>query len=85
MSNNNFDFNSFNKMMFNAGSGLRFHLAMQLLRDVAITYERFNNPLEDDLRGAITDLKDIQRRAKQQAEERASKTGKLMASDGQSE
>lgn len=82
---NNFDFNGYNKLVYGAGSGLRFHLALQLLRDVAITYERFGNELEDDLRGAIKDLKDIQIKAKAQAEARASKTGRLMASDGQSE
>ena len=85
MAANQFDFQAFNKMMYGVGSGLKLHLAIQLIRDCALTYERFNNELEADCRSVLTDMKELQVAHKAQAAARTDKTGKLMASDGQSE
>lgn len=82
---NQFDFTTYNKLMDNAGAGLKLHLAVQLLRSIAGTFEHFNNPLEDDVRNCLVDLKEVQVKAKAEAAARAEKTGKLMASDGKSE
>ena len=85
MAQNNFDFDSYNKSIKTAGTGLKLFLAVGLMRDVLSTLERFDNPLEDDCRSVVMELKKFRADYQQAAKDRADKTGKLMASDGQSE
>lgn len=82
---NNFDFDAYNKLVNRAPAGLKIFLATQMFRDVVRTLEMFDNPLEDDARGVLTDMKLFRETYKAAATARAEKTGKLMASDGESE
>ena len=68
---NNFDFKAFNNMVREAGSGLKLHLALGLLKDVDYTMYRYDNPLGMDLRAVINDLVVIKEKGKAQAAERA--------------
>lgn len=68
---NNFDFKAFNNMVREAGSGLKLHLALGLLKDVDYTMYRYDNPLGMDLRAVIADLVEIKEKGKAQAAERA--------------
>ena len=68
---NNFDFKAFNNMVREAGSGLKLHLALGLLKDVDYTMYRYDNPLGMDLKGVINDLVEIKEKGKAQAAERA--------------
>ena len=85
MAQNKFNFEAFNAATKGAGTGLKLFLSLQLLRDVTNDLEFFSNPLEDDCRGIYTDLKSFRASYKAAAEARATKTGKLMASDGEAE
>jgi hypothetical protein len=66
----NFNFDAYNQLTNSAGSGLKLHLALQLLRDVDYTMYKFDNPLQQELSGAISALKLVQVAAKQQAKDR---------------
>jgi len=69
-----FDFKAFNAAVSGAGSGLKLHLAMQLLNDVDLVMYRYKNPLQKDLGGIINELKEVQLKAKKQAADRAART-----------
>lgn len=69
-----FDFKGFNAAVQGAGSGLKLHLALQLLKDVDYVMYRYNNPLQKDLGGLINELKEVQLKAKKQAADRAART-----------
>jgi len=68
---NTFDFKAFNAMVREAGSGLKLHLALGLLKDVEYHMYCFDNPLHMDLRGTINGLVEIKEKGKVQAAERA--------------
>lgn len=70
-SQNNFDFVAYNKVLTNAGPGLKLFLAEQLLTQVQSSMVYFNNPLADDINGTVNDIKIIREAGKKQAAERA--------------
>ena len=82
---NNFDFKPLNDILRTMPAGLKLAVARNMLKDVKISFARFDNPLESDITQAISILDEVREESKRQAAERAAKTGKLMASDGQSE
>ena len=53
----NFNFDSYNTMMKGVGTGLKLHLAVQLVKDVVSSLEYFDNPLESEVRPVYNDLK----------------------------
>lgn len=67
---NQFDFKAYNAIVRGAGSGLKLHLAIQMLRDVDYVMYKFDNPLQGDLGACVSELKEIQVKAKAQAEAR---------------
>lgn len=67
---NQFDFDSYNKLIANAGSGLQLHLAIGMLRKVHFQMFQYDNPLQEDMGGVVTELKLLQASMKQQAKER---------------
>jgi hypothetical protein len=67
---NQFDFKAYNAIISGAGSGLKLHLAIQMLRDVDYVMYKFDNPLQADLGGCVNELKEIQVKAKKQAADR---------------
>ena len=69
-----FDFKGFNAAVQGAGSGLKLHLALQLLKDVDYVMYRYANPLQQDLGGLINELKELQLKSKKQAADRAART-----------
>lgn len=71
---NQFDFKAFNALTSSAGSGLKLHLALQMLKDVDYTMYRYQNPLQTDLRALINELIGVQIKAKAQAAERKART-----------
>ena len=71
---NQFDFKAFNTLTNSAGSGLKLHLALQMLRDVDYTMYRYKNPLQIDLCALINELVEVQTKAKAQAAERKART-----------
>ena len=68
---NTFDFKAFNAIVKEAGSGLKLHLALGLLKDVDYVMYRYDNPLGMDLKGVIIGLVEIKEKGKAQAAERA--------------
>jgi hypothetical protein len=56
-SSNNFNFDQYNTMMKGVGTGLKLHLAVQLVKDVVSSLEYFDNPLESEVRPVYNDLK----------------------------
>ena len=68
---NTFDFKAFNNLTREAGSGMKLHLALGLLKDVDYVMYRYDNPLGVDLRAVINDLVEIKEKGKAQAAERA--------------
>ena len=54
---NNFNFDQYNNMMKGVGTGLKLHLAVQLVKDVVSSLEYFDNPLESEVRPVYNDLK----------------------------
>lgn len=71
---NQFNFKAFNELTSNAGSGLKLHLALQMLRDVDYTMYRYKNPLQTDICALINELVVVQTKAKAQAAERKART-----------
>ena len=68
---NTFDFKAFNNITREAGSGMKLHLALGLLKDVDYVMYRYDNPLGVDLRAVINDLVKIKEKGKAQYAERA--------------
>jgi len=66
-----FDFKAFNSACNGAGSGLKLHLAIGLLKDVEYVMFKYENTLLTDLSAAINDLKAVQVAGKEQAAQRA--------------
>lgn len=54
---NNFNFDQYNNMMKGVGTGLKLHLAVQLIKDVVGSLEYFDNPLESEVRPIYNELK----------------------------
>ena len=54
---NSFNFDQYNNMMKGVGTGLKLHLAVQLIKDVVGSLEYFDNPLESEVRPIYNDLK----------------------------
>jgi len=77
--NNNFDFVEYNALMKNVGTGLKLHLGVQLLRDVAQSLDYFDNPLASEIGVIVSDLKDFhatyKAASKKIAAEREAKSG----------
>lgn len=76
---NNFDFNAFNTMVNPVGAGLKVALAQNLLEDACRSFERYKNPLTDELISIGSELKEFRIKYKAAAAERANKP----ASEGQ--
>jgi len=74
MATNQFDFKAFNAATNGAGSGLKLHLALQMLKDVDYAFYRYDNPLQATLGGIINELKELQIQSKAQAAARAART-----------
>jgi len=55
--NNSFNFDQYNNLMKGVGTGLKLHLAVQLVKDVVSSLEYFDNPLESEVRPIYNDLK----------------------------
>lgn len=72
--NNNFNFDAFNANMKGVGIGLKLHLAVQMIKDVVDGLERFDNPLESELRPVYVDLKAVHSMYKDAAKARAAKS-----------
>ena len=81
----NFDFDKYNTMTKGIPAGLAVALAKGLLKNAYMSFEFFDNPLADDVKSILVELKSVIDENKAQAAARAAKTGKLMASDGKSE
>lgn len=60
MAGKNFDFQAYNDLMKNAGTGLQLHLAVQSLKNVWMSLEHFDNPLADDASGLVQEAKVFQ-------------------------
>lgn len=71
MAQNQFDFQAYNTLVNSAGSGLKLHLAIQMLESVDYVMYKFKNPLQTDLRACISELTEIRTKAKEQATQRA--------------
>ncbi len=82
---NSFNFDAYNHSVRDAGAGLKLFLAIGLMRDVLQTLDRFDNPLADDCRGVVNNMKSFRLMYQEAAKARAEKTNLLMASDGKSE
>lgn len=54
---NSFNFDQYNNMMKGVGTGLKLHLAVQLIKDVVGSLEYFDNPLESEVRPIYNELK----------------------------
>lgn len=70
---NNFDFDSYNALMKGVGTGLKLHLGVQLLRDVATSLDYFDNPLAAEIGVIVSDLKTFHATYKAKAKEIAAK------------
>lgn len=68
-----FDFKAFNNLVNSAGSGLKLHLALGLLKDVDYSFYKYDNTLQPELSGVINELKEVQLKAKAQAADRAAR------------
>ena len=53
---NDFNFDSYNKLMRNANSGLKLFLAEQMLLDVQQVMVRFKSPLRNDITSIVDEL-----------------------------
>ena len=74
MAINQFDFKTLNAVLNGAGSGLKLHLAIQMLKDVDYVMYRYDNPLQATLGGIINELKELQIQSKAQAAARSART-----------
>jgi hypothetical protein len=70
-SQNNFDFDAYNKVLTNAGPGLKLFLAEQLLTQVQSSMVYFNNPLANDINDVVAEVKHVRSEGRKQAEKRA--------------
>lgn len=64
----NFDFEQYNAVMKQAGSGLKLMLVEQLLEDVSKTCRRFNNPLKTEVNNILDEVTQLRADWKKQAE-----------------
>lgn len=74
----NFDFEQYNAVMKQAGSGLKLMLVEQLLEDVSKTCRRFNNPLKNEVNNLLDEISSLRVQWKKQAET-ATKTSAVAA------
>ena len=74
MAINQFDFKTLNAVLNGAGSGLKLHLAIQMLKDVDYVMYRYDNPLQATLGGIINELKELQIQSNAQAAARSART-----------
>ena len=68
MANSNFNFDEYNKVMADANTGLKIFLAERLLKDVQISYIRFNSPLQQDIGGIVNEIVELRAEGKKAAE-----------------
>jgi hypothetical protein len=53
---NDFDFKGFSAMTDRVPAGLQIYLAQQLLANALWSFDRFDNPRADDVRGVLGDV-----------------------------
>ena len=70
---NNFDFNAFNALVNPVGAGLKVALAQNLLEDAIRSFERYHNPLSDDLISIGSELREFRVKYKAAVAERNNK------------
>lgn len=73
-----FNFEQYNAVMKEAGSGLKLMLVEQLLEDVNKTCRRFNNPLKKEVADLLDEVSSLRIQWKKQAEA-ATKTSEVAA------
>jgi methionyl-tRNA synthetase len=59
-----FDFKAFNELNKSANTGLRMHLAKQLLQEVETSMRRFQSPLAKEMIDLVDELNDLINRNK---------------------
>lgn len=69
-----FDFNTYNALMAQAGSGLKTHLALGMLNDVLFMLHRYKNPLKGDLSDIVDELDTFKAAMKDAAAKREKST-----------
>ena len=70
-SQNTFNFDKYNKVLTNAGPGLKLFLAEQMLTQVQSSMVYFNNPLANDINDVVSEIRHVRMEGKKQAEKRA--------------
>ena len=73
---NNFDFNGFNAMTANKPAGLKLFLAIELLHNVLWVMDRYDNPRAENLRSALSELKELRTLMKQDSRDREARNFK---------
>ena len=81
---NDFDFDTYNKLTARIPAGLRIFLACQQMKLVADVLEMYDNPLSTDADGIYAEMKEFRVAYKAAAALIAEKKG-MLASDGKSE
>jgi len=67
----NFDFNSFNNLTERKPAGLQIYLAQQLLSNALWSFEKYDNPRQEEVRDALNSLKALRAQLKSDAAARA--------------
>ena len=65
MAQTKFDFDKYKDIMKTANSGLKLHLAIQLLNDVEATMVKFRSPLRDEMMSIVDELNDLKAKNKE--------------------
>ena len=67
----NFDFNAFNVLTERKPAGLQIYLAQQLLSNALWSFEKYDNPRQEEVRDALNSLKALRAQLKDDAAARA--------------
>lgn len=67
----NFDFNEFNSLTERKPAGLQIYLAQQLLSNALWSFEKYDNPRQEEVRDALNSLKALRAQLKDDAAARA--------------
>jgi len=67
----NFDFNQFNTLTERKPAGLQIYLAQQLLSNALWSFEKYDNPRQEEVRDALNSLKALRAQLKDDAAARA--------------
>jgi hypothetical protein len=72
---NNFDFNAFNNLTERKPAGLQVFLAQQLLSNALWSYEKYDNPRQQEVRDILNEIKALRTRLKADALAREQSNG----------